>query len=413
MVETNASRIMRDSTQTKFYVIFTDVIFEFVSNHPNLNSLEKLIWLNLARKSNLDPNYSCSLTQQQIASMVNVSYDSAYRAVRSLKKEGFLIVRFDDVQRINVYTPILPIEGLMAIENAPNRVGKGEGMKRNSCGNVDELHKTIESAPCRSADPLPVKLQGSPCKIAGTPPAKMQPLLINNNINNKHNNHNQPEEKVSPMTPQDVKNAEALVCDFENLQEQYQHLRPTERMRQVNSQFTQEEMKIISSAIIEKQKARELQEHQEKLGSVEFHNKLQEAKHIPKERVPHVQTKLVEFEFEEEFFLIEEDVKNQILHHIPVLYRQRKIRGMAGTKPLKTLLKEIFYYVTKAGSLIFTPVIQLKRFYIARKICLKGDWERPRGMALSEAATKEKLWHSTKLYEIKNANFLFNSIGAS
>ena len=413
MVETNAARIMRDSTQNKFYVIFTDVIFEFVSNHPSLNSLEKLIWLNLARKSNLDPNYSCSLTQQQIASMVSVSYDTAYRAVRNLKKLGFLHVCFDDAQRINIFTPILPTEGLAVIENAPNRVGKGEWIKRNISttlrSDVEELPKNIQSTPCRTADPLPVKLQGSPCKIAGTPPAKMQALLLNN-INNKHNNHNQP-EAVRTTVLQDVKNAEALVCDFENLQKQYQHLRPTERMRQVNSKFTQDEMQIISSAIIEKHKAWELQERQEKLASVEFQNKLYEAKPIPKEQAPHVQTKLVEFEFEGEHYLIEEAVKNQILHHIPELYHQQKIKGMAANKPLKTLLKEIFYYVAKAGSMLLAPVTQLKRYYIARKICLKGDWERPKGMALNEAISKENSWHSIKLNEMRTASFHLKAIG--
>lgn len=414
MVETNAARIMRDSTQNKFYVIFTDVIFEFVSNHPSLNSLEKLIWLNLARKSNLDPNYSCSLTQQQIASMVSVSYDTAYRAVRNLKKLGFLHVCFDDAQRINIFTPILPTEGLAVIENAPNRVGKSEGIKRNISttlrSDVDEPPKTIQSTPCRTADPLPVKLQGSPCEIAGPPPAKMQPLLINNKINNKHNNHNQP-EVVRTTMPQDVKNAEALVCDFENLQKQYQHLRPTERMRQVNSRFTQVEMQIILSAIIDKQKAQEHQEHQERLASVEFQNKLQEAKPLPKERVPSVQAQLVEFEFEGELYFIEEAVKNQILHHIPVLYHQQKIKGIAASKPLKTLLKEIFYYVAKAGSMLLTPVTQLKRYYIARKICLKGDWECPKGMVLNEAISKENSWHSMKLNEMRTASFHLKAIG--
>lgn len=414
MVEINAARIIRDSTQHKFYVIFTDIIFEFVSSHSILSSLEKLIWLNLARKSNLDPNYSCKLTQQQIASMVNVSYDTAYRALRNLKKQGFLQVCFDDVQRINIYTPILPTEGLVAIENAPNRVGNIGGVKRNISttlrSDVDELHKTIQSTPCRNADPLPVKLQGSPCKISGSLPAKMQPLLINNKINNKHYYHNKP-DVVRTTMPQEVKNAEALICDFENLQKQYQNLRLTERMKQVNSHFTQDEMQIISSAIIEKQKIREFQQHQEKLASVEFQNKFKDAKPVLKERAPHMQIKLIEFEFEGEHFLIEEAVKNQIMHHIPELYHQQKIKGEAGEKPLKILLKEIFYYVTKAGSMLLAPVTQLKRYYIARKICLKGDWERPKGMTLNEAICNESKWHSMKLNEMRTAGFHLKALG--
>lgn len=410
MVETNAARIIRDSTQQKFYVIFADVIFEFVSNHRSLSSLEKLIWLNLARKSNLDPNFSCRLTQQQIASMVGVSYDTAYRAMRNLKEQGFLKVCFDEIQRINVYTPILPAEGLSAIENAPDRAGKNEGSQKNISTFLRNTALTMQSTPCKVAGTPPAKTQGSPFKNAGSPPAKMQTLLINNNINNKHNNHNQP-EGIRSTAPQDVKNAEALVCGFEKLQRQYQDLRPTERMKLVNAQFTSDEMQIILASTIQIQKNREIEEGREKRASVAFQSKLQQAKPVPKERAPHEQEKLVDFEFEGEHYLIEEAVKNQIMYHIPQLYHQQKIKGTAANKSLKTLLKEILYYVAKAGSMLLKPVIQLKRYYIARKICLKGDWERPKGMVLNEAISKENSWHSIKLREMREAKLHLQTVG--
>lgn len=412
MVETNAARIIRDATQQKFYVIFADVIFEFVSNHRELSSLEKLIWFNLARKSNLDPNYSCRLTHQQIATIVNVSYDTAYRAMRNLKEQGFIKVYFDDSQRINVYTPILPAEGLSAIENASDRGGKSEGSQKNSTilrNNIEVISSDIQRTLCKVVGNPSAKTQGSPFKNAGTPPAKMQTLLINNNIIN-HNIHNQP-ERLKTTASQNVENADALVCDFKKLQRQYQHLRPTERMRQVNAQFSSDEMQIILTSIIETQKALEIEETRQKRVSVEFQNKLQQAKPLPKERTPHEQAKLVEFEFEGEHYLIEEAVKNQIMYHIPQLYHQQKIKGTAANKSLKTLLKEILYYVAKAGSMLLKPVIQLKRYYIARKICLKGDWERPKGMVLNEAISKENSWHSIKLREMREAKLHLQTVG--
>ena len=84
MAETKAAFIIREASQRKYYVSYYDAEFEYVSTHPKLSPTEKLIWLNVARKSHLNVNLSCRLTHLQIANMVGVKPDTAYRALRNL-----------------------------------------------------------------------------------------------------------------------------------------------------------------------------------------------------------------------------------------------------------------------------------------------------------------------------------------
>lgn len=412
----NAS-VFINGRQSKHYVTFTDSEFAFVSGHTELTATEKLIWFNLVRKSLLDPNFTCRMTHAQIAMMVGVKQDTAYRAVKRLKEHGFLIVRFDSNTQISVYAITLPEEGIEAIKNAPDRGERNRsrdkysspaetrqldnrnlndseqakstnaiGLKSDLSANKNQLSSGLKTDSPPDFDPVFSGLK------SGTPPDKDPILLINNNINNIHNT--QSLEYIG----NNVKNASALVCEFEALHKKYAGLSPINRMQTVKSNFNSEEMHIISLAIIERQRVNEIMSNKQKA--------VQEKSNVSilRENIANSQTEsmksyFIEFKFEGDTFLIEEEVKNQILFNIPLLYHQNKFKGPAAEQPLKVLLKEILYYVTKSGSILSTPVSQLKRYYIARKICLDGGWEKPKGMVRGEIIQREKHWEVSKNQE--------------
>lgn len=358
MIENAAACIILQARQSKHYVTFTDKEFEFVSSHPALSANEKLIWFNLVRKSLRDPNLSCAITHQQIAMMIGIKQDTAYRAVKRLKQFGFLQAQFDAELQITTYAITLPDEGLEAITNAPNR---GFGKK---------------------SDTPPDKNPAPPGKKSGTPPDKNPILLINNNINNKHNIHNQPQAQQAI-----VNDADALVCEFESLQKEFQNFSLAERVRRINGHFTAEQMHIIHARINAKQKCIEIEENQR--------NEKPAISAQPLEK-----SKFIDFEFEGLQFLIEEKVKDKIIHVIPLLHQRKKIKGDAANKTLSSIMKEVLFYVTKAGCLTDKPVIQLKRYHIACKILQKGQWECPRGITREESTAREALWQTSKKNEI-------------
>ena len=392
MVESNATRVIRETRQTKYYLAISIAELQYVSKSKLLNATEKLIWINIASKTALDPNLSSSLTQNQIAEMVGKGPDAVYRAIRTLKFHGFLKSSYETGANASIYYLSLPAEGLEVLKGAPNR--------------------TVTSAD-------PEKNQATPCKYAGTPPANSHPLLIINNINNKNTNHNldvpkaahdsEPESK--PIEPRHitVSNADALIREFKKIiQEKYQHLPMPKRPRAAMSHFTDAEKQLINerqialAAIHDGQKIKASQEQ-----AAQFNQKLAEAKPVPPTRPQPTNCKLLEFEFDNEYFLIEEKVKNQILQEIPRLYQQKQIQGDSAQKPIQTLLKEIFYYVSKVASKAL-DACQLKRFYIARKLCLNGSWERPKGLERQASIQREQKWQQDKLNEYKGAKSFMN-----
>ena len=396
MVESNAAKIIRATRQKSYYFVVSNAELEYVSKSRLLNSNEKLIWINFANKTALDSSLSCSLTQNQIAELIGKQSDSVYRAIKTLKFNGFLKAHYQNGDVATTYTLSLPEEGLAYLKSAPER---GEAGSSERC------------IP-------PAKKQAPPCKNADTPPAKMHPLLINNNINNKNINHNldapkaahdsEPESKPTEPPHITVSNADALICEYENLQEKYKHLSVMKRSQAMYAHFSQEDrIKMYNRrnelAAIEATKAIASKQNPA------FVEKLEQANPVPLVRTNQPNVKLVEFDFDGEHFLVEEQVKNQILNQIPNLYQQNKITGEAKNKSLKTLMSEIFYYVTKVASKVL-DACQLKRFYIARKLCLNGSWERPKGLERQASIQREQKWQQDKLNEHKLAKAFMGGI---
>ena len=374
MSDFSCAKIIRDTRQKSYYLAISTAELQYVSKSTLLNTTEKLIWINIAAKSALDPNLACLLTQAQIAEMVGKSSDAVYRAIKSLKFHGFLHTHYQNGDQATVYSLALPEEGVSFLISAPARN------------------------------------QGAPCKFADTPPAKTPTLLINNNINNKKHNHDAHSD-FSPTENPDVLDADALICDFKNLiQEKYTHLPVFKRPAAALSHFTEAQKRAISERQLELTAITDGQKIQaERAQAQRFAEKLVKAVSVPKSRPQPADCKLVEFEFENEHFLIEEKVKNQILSQIPQLHSQKKILGEAAHKPIKALMMEILIYVAKAGSKTL-DACQLKRFHTARKLCQKGAWERPNGLERQASIIREQNWQQAKIQENKFAQQWMTSL---
>lgn len=385
MTELNSAQIIRETRQTKHYLAISSAELAFVAACPDLNDSEKLIWLTLADQCARDPHYSCTLSQSQIAQMVDKTTNTVGLAINNLRQKGFLKTQASASWGPLTYFLDLPEAGLKALQAAP-------------------IRKPL-TPPSKTMDPSH--------KNEVPPPLKTMDTLIYNNINNKKHNHNlnAPNAEQAPSPHEPMQNADALICEFKKIiKEKYQHLPMPKRPKAAMSHFTDAEQQLINerqialAAIHDGQKIKASQEQ-----AAQFNQKLAEAKPVPPTRPQPENCKLLEFEFDNEYFLIEEKVKNQILQEIPRLYQQKQIQGDAAQKPIQTLLKEIFYYVAKAGSKAL-DACQLKRFFVARKLCLKGTWERPNGLERQASIQREQKWQQAKIAENKFAKEFTHSL---
>jgi hypothetical protein len=391
MIELNSARIIRETRQTKYYLGISSAELHFVGSYKDLSDCEKLIWIMIADHCALDPHFSCILTQGQIAVMVNKTTNTVGTAISRLRALGFL--RTESVS----YGPLsyfltLPQAGLESLLAAPTRKST--------------------TPPLKTMDPSP--------ENRGSPPLKTMDLLIyNNKINNINHNHDSHSDipaipNIEPITSSeaDMQDADALVCDFKKIiQEKYQHLPVFKRDQAAFTHFDANKKILICKRQIELAAISERQKIQiEQVQQQRFNEKLAQATPVPESRPKPADCKLLEFEFDNEYFLVEEAVKDQILNQIPRLHSQRKITGEASKKPLNTLIKEILYYVTKAGSMALDSC-QRKKFFIAKKLCEKGVWERPNGLERQASIHREQQWQKAKKQENRTSTAFAQELG--
>jgi len=394
-----AAQIIINKRKNGYYSAFNECEIPFVSKYQGLSDGEKLIWINLATRTTLDPNLSCRASQNQIADMVGKKANTIYKCIKNLVSLGFLKSKFDKEKRVNIYYVLLPKEGLEILQKAPNR-GEKQGATEDNPRNVVSFGKKANN---NLKLDLRKKIIGGAGNISGGPPEINHTLVINyiNNIK-KHNNHNNTE-----FPEPSVQNADALVLKLQEKVKEAQKNNPSISLFKANQLayqcFSDEERELIHQTLIKRAEQKVLEEHKKLIESAAFKKKLKTSSQVPKSRTNHPKSKLVEMTFDGEHFVIEEEVKNQILGNIPQLYHAGKIKGEAGQKPLKLLIKEILYYVVKAGSMLIEPVSQLKRYFTARKVCLNGGWQRPTGLARAESIAREQTWQAIKRKEYETA----------
>jgi hypothetical protein len=398
MVELNSARIIREARQTKPYFVMTYAEYNFVVSNPNLSSNEKIIWTTIAGQSSPDNDYSFILTQGQIAGLVGMSISVVRKAISKLRNNGFL--RTESILGgLLKYFLTLPQAGLEEILVTPNRKISGVSPSKNS-------YPSLEN------EVPPVQNELPPRPNRTTPPSKMNDLYNIYNINNNKHNHNLNAPSEIPATPliepnsnpeADVLDADALLCEYKNLQEKYQHLPMPKRLRAARSHFSAVQLRIIDECLLALAAIEGGQNIQAaEVQAAQFTQKLAEATPVPESRLQPKNCKLVEFEFENEHYLVEDAIKDKILNEIPRLYQQKQIKGDAAKKPIKTLLKEILYYVAKAGSKVL-DACQLQRFHIAKKLCKNGAWERPNGLERQASVQREQKWQQAKIEENRAA----------
>ena len=375
MSDFNCAKIIRETRQTKHYLAISSAELSYITTCPTLSDGEKLIWITLANKSALDPQFSCTISQGELARQVGKTIGTVTRAITNLRIQGFLRSTADSHGALTYFLS-LPQAGLEALLAAPTR----------------KLQEDLS------------KITYPSIENDRTPLAKtIDILILNNKINNIKHNHDA-HSNYPPAENPDVLDADALICDFKILiQEKYQHLPVFKRAAAALSHFTEVQKRAISERQLELTAITDGQKIQaERLREKCFTKKLAEAIPVPQTRTNNPGAKLVEFEFEGEHFLVEEAVKNQILNQIPNLYHQNKIIGAARQKTLNALLSEILFYVAKAGSKTL-DACQLKRFHTARKLCQKGVWERPNGLERQASIAREQQWQQAKIQENKSA----------
>ncbi len=382
MGDLTCAKIIRDTRQTKHYLPISSAELRYLAAYRALSDGEKIIWLLIADCCALDENYACTLTQGQIADMTDKAIVTVARAITNLRNHGFLKTTANSHGALTYYLT-LPQSAIDALLSAPDRKSK------------EDLSKTTYPSIVNDRSPLSKTIDI---------------LILNNNINNKKHNHDAHSD-FSPTQNPHVLDADALICDFKNLiQEKYTHLPVFKRAQAALSHFTEAQKRAISERQLEITAITDGQKIQaERAQAQRFSEKLVEATPVPPSRPQPADCKLVEFEFDNEHFLVEEKVKNQILSQIPNLYHQKKILGEAVQKPIKALIKEILFYVAKAGSKTL-DACQLKRFHTARKLCQKGAWERPNGLERQASIAREQQWQQAKIQENKFAKTWINNL---
>jgi len=123
MLETTVARLLQaacqdKNDQEKEYIVFCKVIFDYVVSHPNLSATEKLTWLVIDKAVRRNSDLTCSLSYRYIGKAINVSKDTAYRLVRVLKEQHFLLTSLSDDRNQVMYTTSLPAEGIALLKEA-------------------------------------------------------------------------------------------------------------------------------------------------------------------------------------------------------------------------------------------------------------------------------------------------------
>jgi len=120
MLETTVARLLQSACQKndqeKEYIVFCEVIFDYIVSHPNLSATEKLTWLIIDKAVRRNPDLTCCLSYRHIGQAINVTKDTAYRLVRTLKKQQFLSTSLSDDRNQVTYTTSLPEEGIALIK---------------------------------------------------------------------------------------------------------------------------------------------------------------------------------------------------------------------------------------------------------------------------------------------------------
>jgi len=121
MLETTVARLLQSACQDKNdqekkYIVFCEVIFEYIVSHPNLTATEKLTWLVIDKAVRRNPDLICCLSYRHIGQAINVTKDTAYRLVRALKKQQFLLTSLSNDRNQVIYTTNLPAEGIALLK---------------------------------------------------------------------------------------------------------------------------------------------------------------------------------------------------------------------------------------------------------------------------------------------------------
>jgi hypothetical protein len=130
MLEKTVARLLQEASQKndqgKKNIVFCEVIFEYVVSYPNLTTTEKLTWLVIDKTVQRSPDLTACLSYRTIGQAINVSKETAYRIVRNLKAQQFLLASLNDDNNEVIYTTSLPEDGVALLKQVLEAQGLEE-----------------------------------------------------------------------------------------------------------------------------------------------------------------------------------------------------------------------------------------------------------------------------------------------
>ena len=341
--------------QQKYYTCFAQAELNNVLMHKKLSQSAKLLWiaLNNQTKGNIELKIKQTLTQ--MGNLISRSARCVQNLLNELKEQGYLcLMASNDVDKILTHQINLPQSALNDVSQSLNR---GEAA----------------NTPTQFSAPHHVK-------TCVTPTQKPAPLI--NNINNTNKNH------MSVSLKCEMQEGKRLHQRSEHLWnvEFEQIASPRQRSKQVNAEFTDAELKLISNYV----------EHLD--STPEPLSKQPELRDSMKGEVGNEQV-----EIQGESFSVEPEVKKLVCTHIPKLIATNQLKGRAANLSATELQREALFYATKAGSRGDKIIDQRHRFFIFRKMIKNGDWQQPKGLVNREIVAREQSWQQQKNLEAQNA----------
>jgi hypothetical protein len=370
--------IVFGALQTGYYFRFHVDEIKHISAHERLSDGAKLVWINLAGYAKVNPDLSYFGTQAQIAKLVGKAPNTVQKLLRMLEDESFLMSSVDPVSQIKTYYVQLDADGLNKLKAAPRRGeygAQGEVVAMRAIDNSIDPRKNIHTPPG---------------KISGGPPEKNPPLInINIKNNNKHLNHPSSDISTAAEATEAMIDADALVLRFDEALESIKAKNPGIRQVKANQlareQFTEQEMACITQYLRDK-------DEPEKPQAIKTEKPVQTAS-APKKPLTE---NLVAFSIAGGCYLLEESVKTKALSQLQQMYERSSIKGEAANKQLETLIGEVFYYISKAGSLQKEAASQSSKLNTAVCLLRKGNWQTPNGMVKQTIIAREQAWQRQK-----------------
>lgn len=375
---------IKQFNEEKYYTCIADPVMLSLFRHPKLSRASISVWLFIYMQTKLCPDNQTKIPLKRIGEYTRMSVRSVQMYVKQLKDNGFLLVthtKEDD--GILLFQPILPEAVIEEIKQAPNR--------RQAANHSTQFFASPHARSCV------------------TPTQDPAYHINKDNNKNKHmyvsleceEDDTQQSSITQPTVQHDFSEAELTEAErlnakhHELFEVKYAHIAsPLKRAQAIKAEFTEAEDMLLFRYLEYKDRLKEAQVS----AASQQQPKSQSKAEAPQSQV--VVEKAVPIDLQGQTYYVEPEVKKMACSQIPKLIAGNQLKGEAAKKSVTELLGEVLFYITKAGSKSGEVPNQRKRFFTARKLCMNGDWQRPRALVNQEIIQREQSAFARKAAEI-------------